>query len=353
MQITVQYTAQKKQLPPPGAALGFGQAFTDHMFLYDYDEGHGWHGARIVPYGPLALDPSCAALHYGQTIFEGLKCYRRPDGGLQLFRPLDNFERLQRSARRMAMQAPSVADCLEGLTKLLQIDAAWVPADCGTSLYIRPFVIATDSQLGVHPSHRYHFAIILSPVGAYYPQGLKPNDIYIESQYVRAVRGGTGEAKTGGNYSASLLAAQSAQQKGYVQVLWLDGVYQRYVEEVGAMNIFFVYGNHLRTPALNGSILPGITRDSVLRLAQDLGYTAAQEKIDIHELLKDLAAGRITESFGVGTAAVISPVGAFCYGERRYVLGERPGPISQLFYDRLTDIQYGRLSDSYGWVIAV
>lgn len=349
--ISVTRNPNPKAKPEDESKLGFGRLFTDHMFMQDYDEGMGWHDARIVPYGPLAMDPSCAALHYGQTIFEGLKCYRRADQGLQLFRAGDNFARMARSAARMGMAAPDLDTWMEGLKQLIDLDRDWVPARDGTSLYIRPAMIAMDPKLGVHTAQQYLFFIILSPVGAYYPGGLKPNDIYVEDSYVRAVRGGIGEAKTGGNYAASILAGIKAEQSGFAQVLWLDGVERKYVEEVGAMNIFFVYGDTLHTPKLNGSILPGITRDSVLKLAAQMGLKAVEERMEAETVLADIASGAITEAFGAGTAAVISPVKAFSYKGIRYTVGNGGiGRISRQLYDTLTGIQYGRAPDPFHWI---
>ncbi len=340
-----------KAKPQDESKLGFGRLFTDHMFLYEYDEGMGWHDARIVPYGPISMDPSCAALHYGQTIFEGLKCYRRQDQGLQLFRAKDNFARMSRSATRMGMAPPDTDTVMEGLRQLIDIDQDWVPRRDGTSLYVRPAMIAMDEKLGVHTAQKYLFFIILSPVGAYYPGGLAPNDIYVEDAYVRAVRGGIGEAKTGGNYAASILAGIKAEQSGFAQVLWLDGVEQKYIEEVGAMNIFFVYGDTLRTPKLNGSILPGITRDSVLKLAATMGLKAVEERLDVATVLNDIASGAVTEAFGAGTAAVISPVKAFSFKGTTYTVGDGGiGKVSQKLYDTLTGIQYGRVPDPFGWI---
>ncbi len=354
LHIDVQTSQNLKPKPQDESKLGFGAIFTDHMFVCDYTEGTGWHDARIVPYGPFQLDPSCAVLHYSQTIFEGMKCYRRKDGGIQLFRPRDNFARMNRSAKRMGMPELDTDTFMEGLLQLLRLDKDWVPHNPGTSLYIRPTLIATDNKLGVHASHSYLFYIILSPVGAYYPGGLAPNDIYVEDEYVRAVRGGIGETKAGANYAASLLAGMYAEKKGFVQVLWLDGVEQRYIEEVGSMNILFAYGNKVVTPKLSGSILPGITRDSVLKLARHLGYETAEEKMDIHEVLKDIESGKLTESFGSGTAAVISPVKSFSYKGKSYQVGNGGiGPVAQKLYDTLTGIQYGTVEDSLGWITKV
>lgn len=349
--ISVTLSQTLKPKPRDESHLGFGTIFTDHMFLLSYDKGQGWHDARVVPYAPFQMDPACAVLHYSQSIFEGLKCYRRADGGLQLFRAKDNFARMNRSAVRMGMPDLDQELCLEGLLKLLEVEKDWVPHQPGTSLYIRPTLIATDVKLGVHAAHSYLFYIILSPVGAYYANGLAPNDIYVEDQYVRAVRGGIGFTKAGGNYAASLLAGEEADKKGFAQVLWLDGVERRYIEEVGAMNIFFVYGKELVTPELNGNILPGITRDSVLKLAPRLGYTVREARIEAKQVLEDIRSGRVTEAFGSGTAAVISPVKAFSYQGESFCVGDgQIGQVAQSLYDHLTGIQYGVKEDSEGWI---
>lgn len=351
MEIKVQRTTSPKQKPQDESKLGFGQIFTDHMFLMNYTKGQGWHDARIVPYGAFDMDPACMVLHYGQAIFEGTKCYRREDGGLQLFRPEENLARMTRSAQRMGMPALDEAAALEGLKQLVKLDADWVPHQDGTSLYIRPTMISTDAHLGVHASHTYLFYIILSPVGAYYKEGLKPVGIYVEDEYVRAVRGGVGFTKCAGNYAASILAGEVAESKGYAQVLWLDGVEQKYVEEVGSMNMMFAYGNKIVTPMLNGSILPGITRNSILTLARQLGYEVEEKRLAIADIFADAKAGRLTEAFGTGTAAVISPVGELCWKDEKLTIGGgQIGPVAQKLYDTLTGIQYGRLPDENGWV---
>ncbi len=352
LNIQVTLSDHLKAKPADESALGFGRLFTDHMFLMDYETGKGWHDARIVPYGEFPIDPAAMVLHYGQAIFEGTKCYRRADGGLQLFRPGDNLARMSRSAERMCMPALDEETALEGLKQLIRIEADWVPHQEGTSLYIRPTMISTDVGLGVHASKKYLFFIILSPVGAYYKEGLKPVSIYVEDEYVRAVRGGVGFTKCAGNYAASILAGDIAEKKGFSQVLWLDGVEQKYVEEVGSMNMMFAYGNHIVTPKLNGSILPGITRDSVLKLARQLGYTAEEARLNIHEIFADAKAGRLTEAFGTGTAAVISPVGVLAMKDEKVTLGDGGiGRVSQHLYDTLTGIQYGRLPDENNWIV--
>ena len=351
-EVAVTLSANRKQKPQDESKLGFGSIFTDHMFLMDYERGKGWLNPRIVPYGDFAMDPAAMVFHYGQAIFEGTKCYRREDGGLQLFRPQDNLARMSNSAARMSMPRLDEETALAGLKKLVEIEADWVPHQPGTSLYIRPTMIALDAQLGVHAAHKYLFYIILSPVGAYYKEGLKPVGIYVEDQYVRAVRGGVGFTKCAGNYAASILAGEIAEQKGYAQVLWLDGVEQKYVEEVGSMNMMFAYGNKVVTPMLNGSILPGITRNSVLTLARQLGYEVEEKRLAIADIFEDAKQGRLTEAFGTGTAAVISPVGELCWKDERLTIGDGSiGPVAQKLYDTLTGIQYGRLRDENGWVV--
>lgn len=352
MNVQMNLSRNLKDKPADESKLGFGHIFTDHMLMINYTDGKGWHDARIVPYGNLSLDPACQVLHYGQEIFEGLKCYRTPQGGFNLFRPRANFERFARSAERMGMAPLPVEDGLETLLALLDVDKEWTPHQEGTSLYIRPTMIATDNHLGVSTSSTYLYYVILSPSGAYYASGLAPVGIYVEDSYVRAVRGGIGFAKTGGNYAASIRAGEIAEEKGYTQVLWLDGVEQKYVEEVGAMNMMFVIDGKIVTPMLNGSILPGITRDSILKLARHLGYETEERRIAIQEVFDAAHAGRLNEAFGTGTAAVVSPVGALCWnGEKLIINNGEIGPIAQKLYDTLTGIQYGELKDDFGWVV--
>ena len=354
LNITVTLSQNLKQKPADESALGFGRIFTDHMFIMDYELGIGWHNARIVPYGDFAMDPAAMVLHYGQAIFEGCKCYRRSDGGLQLFRAQDNFARMTRSAERMCMPALDEETAMEGLKQLIRVAADWVPHKEVTSLYIRPTMISMDVGLGVHASKKYRFFIILSPVGAYYKEGLKPVSIYVEDEYVRAVRGGVGFTKCAGNYAASILAGDVAEKKGYSQVLWLDGVEQTYIEEVGSMNMMFAYGTRIVTPRLNGSILPGITRDSVLKLARKLGYEAEESRLNVHDIFADAKSGKLTEAFGTGTAAVISPVGVLAMDDERITLGDGGiGPVAQKLYDTLTGIQYGRIEDTFGWITKI
>jgi branched-chain amino acid aminotransferase len=340
--------------PPAGQPLGFGQIFTDHMFVMDYQDGQGWIAPRIIPYGPLSLDPSVMVLHYGQAIFEGLKAYRKPDGGINLFRPRLNFERINNSNARMVIPPIDVDTCVDYLKQLIRLEKDWVPSAPGTSLYIRPFIFATDPYLGVRPSHTYKMLVILSPSGAYYPQGLNPVNIYVENEYVRAVKGGTGFAKTPGNYAASLISQANAYKAGFVQVLWLDGVHRRFIEEVGSMNVFFVIDGKIVTPELNGSILPGITRRTVLELGRSLGYQTEERQVAIDDLFAMAKAGRVSEVFGAGTAAVISPVGELKYGQETVIFNQgKIGEISQKFYDIITGIQYGQRPDPYGWTETV
>jgi branched-chain amino acid aminotransferase len=355
MKITVEPLAAEDRKPFP-ETLTFGKQFTNRMFSQHYSTELGWHDARIGPYRPLVLDPSTAVFHYAQEFFEGLKAYRRPDGDINLFRPWENMARFNRSAERMAMPQVDPEEHLEGLIELIALEHEWVPGQDGASLYIRPAMIATDASLGVHASHTYLHFIILSPVGAYFSSGFNPVAVHICRDYVRAVPGGTGHVKAGGNYAASLLVADEVSSQGYHQVLWLDAIEHRFVEEVGAMNIAFVYGGkHIATPALSGSILPGITRDSVLKLAPDLGYTVSEERIDADRMLDDTRSGRISEVFAMGTAAVIAPIGRLGCGDGDdIVLNDfEAGPVAQHLFKALTDIQYGRVPDPYGWTQVV
>ena len=350
-EIRVIPAATFKAKPADESRMGFGKLFTDYMFTMDYSVEKGWHDPRVEPYHPFTLDPCCSVFHYGQEIFEGLKCYRRKDGGIQTFRAKDNFARMDSSAERMCIPAFDQDVALKGMDELLKVEKDWVPYSSGASLYIRPAIIAVDAALGVHAAHHYIFFIILSPSGAYYPGGLAPVGIYVEDKYVRAVRGGVGFAKTGGNYAASIKAGDIAEKRGYTQVLWLDGVEQKYIEEVGAMNIMFVLDGKIVTPKLNGSILPGITRASILTIAQDLGYAVEERAVSMEEVLEAAENGHLGEAFGTGTAAVVSPVGKLGYQDRDYIInGGKIGPIAQKLYDTLTGIQFGEIEDKYGWI---
>jgi branched-chain amino acid aminotransferase len=335
--------------------IRFGTVFSDHMYTQVYDGAAGWHDAKIEPYGHFSLDPAAAVLHYGQEIFEGLKAYRRPDGGINLFRPEQNARRFNMSATRMVMPEVDEAEHIEALRALVSLDRNWVPDREGSSLYIRPAMIATSPKLGLGAAASYLHFIITGPAGPYFEQGFDPVSVYIADVYRRAVIGGVGEAKTGGNYAASLYMSEEVAQKGYTQVLWLDAIEGRYVEEVGAMNICFVHeGKRIVTPELTGSILAGITRDSVLQLAPTLGYEVSEERVDINEVLADIEAGKITEVFGCGTAAVVSPVGMLAMNEKQYVINNNePGPVAQELFDQLTGIQYGLREDPFGWVVPV
>ena len=352
MEIAFKKAETLKAHPPDEASLGFGTRFTDYMFVMDYNPEKGWHSPRIEPYGPMQMEPSTMVLHYGQAIFEGMKAYRTAGDAIQLFRPQENLKRLNRSGRRLCMPALDEEFVLRALIELLRIEKDWVPGAPGTSLYIRPTIIATDPYIGLRASHTYRFFIILSPVGAYYPEGFNPVKIWVTSQYVRAVRGGVGEAKTAGNYAASLYATELAHQEGYTQVMWLDGVELKYVEEVGSMNIFFKIAGELVTPMLNGSILSGVTRDSVIRLAESWGMKVTERRIGIDEIYRAHEQGELQEVFGSGTAAVISPVGHIKYDGREITVGDGSvGPVAGRLFKELMDIQYGRAKDPFGWVM--
>ncbi|MEW5913110.1 MAG: branched-chain amino acid aminotransferase [Thermodesulfobacteriota bacterium] len=345
---------QRKTKPADESALGFGQIFCDHMFLMDYDPQHGWHHPRIAPYGPLALDPAALVLHYGQEVFEGLKAYRGVDGGIYMFRPQANFERMNRSNRRLCIPELPVPECLEHLYELVRTEQEWVPTLEGTSLYVRPTVIATEACLGVKVSKKYLYYVIMGPVGAYYPEGFNPVKIYVEEKYVRAAAGGVGEAKTMGNYAASLLAAEEAHAKGFTQVLWLDACDKKSIEEVGTMNMFFVISGEVITSPLTGSILPGVTRDSVLTLCRTWGLKVSERKVTIDEVIAAQKDGILEEAFGTGTAAVISPVGSIHYRGKDYqVAAGATGKLSNRLYDELTGIQLGKRPDPFGWVVKV
>ena len=341
-------TAPKQK--PDQNKLGFGNYFTDHMFLMNYDEGEGWHNPRIVPYGPIALEPSAMCLHYGQEVFEGLKAYCGVDGRIRLFRPEENMARLNLSNERLCIPLIDEALAVRAVEELVKVDQDWIPTQDGTSLYIRPFIFAVDPQVGVHPAAHLIFCIILSPVGAYYPEGLNPIKIFVEEKYVRAVKGGLGFTKAAANYASSLKAQQEAQAQGFAQVLWLDGVQRKYIEEVGTMNVFFVLGDEIVTPALQGSILGGITRKSCIDLLRGWGYTVNERPLALEEVVAAAKAGQLKEAFGSGTAAVVSPIGALrCGGETLAINNGQIGAISQRLYDELTGIQWGKVEDTYGW----
>lgn len=351
--ISIEKTTNPKSKPDQND-LGFGQYFSDHMYILDYTKGKGWHDARIIPYGPLPMDPSTMVFHYGQAIFEGLKAYKAKDGRILLFRPEKNMERVNLSNERLSIPLIDVDFGVEAIKALVSIDRDWIPTASGTSLYIRPFIIATDPYLGVRPSNTYKFMIILSPSGAYYPTGLNPVKILIENEFVRAVKGGTGFAKTPGNYASSLKAQDIAHDKGYVQVLWLDGVERKYIEEVGSMNVFFVIDGEVVTPSLEGSILPGITRNSVIQLLKHWGVKITERKVSVQELYDAHAAGKLEEAFGTGTAAVISPIGELNWNDKVIGLSEgKIGKLSARLYDTITGIQNGVIKDEFGWMVEV
>ncbi len=349
LDIKITKTTTPKEKPAKGAALGFGRIFTDHMFIMNYTEGKGWHDARIEPYHNLELSPASMVFHYGQEMFEGLKAYRNGDAAY-LFRPDMNAKRANASNERLCIPEIPEEYFVEAVKELVKVDKDWIPTDEGTSLYIRPFVIATDDFLGVAPSKTYMFIVILSPSGAYYASGLAPVGIWIEDEYVRAVKGGMGFAKTGGNYAASLIAQVKAHDGGYSQVLWLDGVERKYIEEVGAMNIFFKINGKIVTPMLNGSILPGITRNSVIQVCKSWGYEVEERKISVDELVAAAKDGSLEEVFGTGTAAVISPVGKLRYvDDVMEIGGGKIGELTQKLYDTITGIQWGKTEDPFGW----
>lgn len=351
MEIKVTLTDSPKAKPADESKLGFGQIFTDHMFLMDYSNEKGWHDPRIVPYGPIPLDPSAACFHYAQEIFEGMKAYRTAEGKIQFFRPQENFKRLNASCDRLVIPHLDEKLLLDSLKKLVEIEKDWVPHEKDTSLYIRPFIISNQAVLGVHPSKTYIYCVILSPSGAYYKGGLNPVKIYVETKYVRAVKGGMGMVKTGGNYAASLIAQEEAEKEGYSQVLWLDGVERKYIEEVGAMNVFFKIGDEIVTPELSGSILPGITRKSVLEVLRSWGLKVSERRLSVDELMKAAQDGTLEEAWGTGTAAVISPIGELkCDDIVTTINGNKIGPLSQKLYDTLTDLQWGRSKDPFGWI---
>lgn len=352
--IRIELTKSPKEKPADQSKLGFGNYYTDHMFLMNYDEGQGWHDARIVPYGPIALDPAAMCLHYGQEVFEGLKAYRAKDGRILLFRPDRNMARLNLSNDRLCIPAIDEEFAIEAVKKLVSVEKDWIPTEEGTSLYIRPFIFAVDAHVGVHPAKHLIFAIILSPVGAYYPEGLNPVKIYVEDEYVRAVKGGMGFTKTGGNYAASLKAQDEAEKKGYTQVLWLDGVERKYIEEVGTMNVFFVIDDEIITPELRGSILGGVTRMSCVELLRSWGMKVSERKLSIDEVAEAAKQGRLKEAFGSGTAAVISPIGELRWGDDVMTINNGEiGEISAKLYENLTGIQWGNLPDTFGWTVEV
>ena len=353
LDIKITRAAALKPQPDPDT-LVFGKTFTDHMFLMNYTDGQGWHDPRVEPYGPLPFDLSCMVFHYAQEIFEGMKAYRTPEGRVQLFRPYENARRMNSSCRRLCIPEIPEEDFVQAVKAIVDADQAWVPHKVGTSLYIRPFIIATDCSLGVHASHSYLFAIICCPVGAYYPEGINPVKIYVEDEDVRAVKGGTGFTKCGGNYAASIRAGERAEEQGFSQVLWLDGVHRKYIEEVGSMNVMFKIGGTVVTPELTGSVLPGITRKSCLELLRDWGYSVEERLVSARELFDAAQTGSLEEAWGTGTAAVVSPIGLLAWEDRRAaVSGGSIGPLTQKLYDTLTGIQWGTVEDAHSWTVPV
>lgn len=353
-EIKIERTKTPKAKPCDESKLGFGQIFTDHMYVMAYNTERGWHDPKVVPYRNIELEPSAMVFHYGQEMFEGMKAYKTAEDGILLFRPDKNIERANNSNRRLCIPPIPEDDFLNAVKTIVAVDADWIPTAPGTSLYIRPFVIATDPFLGVRPSNTYLFIVILSPVGAYYASGLNPVKIWIEDDYVRAVRGGIGEAKTGGNYVASMAAQVKAHEEGYSQVLWLDGVERKYIEEVGAMNIFFKINGKVVTPELNGSILPGVTRASCIDLCRHWGLPVEERKVSVDELVAAARDGSLEECWGSGTAAVISPVGVLRFGDEVMQIADGGiGAVSQKLYDTVTGIQNGVLPDELNWTVKV
>lgn len=352
MKIRIEKASELKQKPDFNK-LGFGKYFTDHMFIMDYSDKDGWHDARIVPFGNISLHPASTVLHYGAEIFEGLKAYKTADG-YQMFRPYENAKRMNDSAERLCLPAIEPEDFVKAIIELINIDYDWIPDAPGTSLYIRPYMFGNDENLGVHAVHNATFVIILSPVGSYYAEGLNPVKITIEDKDVRAVRGGTGYAKCGGNYAASMRAGKVAAGKGFSQVLWLDGVERKYIEEVGAMNVMFKIDGEIVTPKLTGSVLPGITRKSAIEILKEWGYNVSERLLSVDELISAAENGKLEEAWGTGTAAVISPIGLLSYKDKDHVVSDNKiGTLTQKLYDELTGIQWGKKADVRNWVVSV
>jgi branched-chain amino acid aminotransferase len=345
---------KRKAKPTDESKLGFGKIFTDHIFTMPWHEGKGWHDPLIEPYRPLQLDPTAMCLHYAQEIFEGMKAYRGKGGALFLFRPMENIRRMNVSAERLCMPKIDEGLFMEALTKLILIERDWIPHGSGTSLYIRPTMIATEPALGVHPSNEYLFFIIVGPVGAYYPEGFAPTKIYVTEDYCRSVPGGTGYCKAGGNYASSLYATEIAKGMGYTQVLWLDAIERKYVEEVGTSNMFFMIGDELITAPLAGTILPGITRDSVIRLAESWGVKVSERRLSMDEIMAAIAGGTLAEAFASGTAAIVSPVGQIYYRGVEYpIAGGKTGALTERLYNEILQIQYGMKGDPFGWSVKI
>ena len=346
--------ARTLKTKPKDAELGFGQIFTDHMFVADFQEEKGWYDPRVEPYGPLEMDPAAAVLHYAQSVFEGLKAFRGVDGKVRLFRPQKNIERLNNSARRMCIPPLDPDLALQSIVTLVGVEREWVPRTIGTSLYIRPTIVANEPFLGVRPAKSYVYFVILSPVGAYYPEGMAPVKIRVEEKYVRAVEGGLGSAKTGANYAASLMAAEEAKHAGYTQVLFLDGVHRKFIDEVGTMNIMVKIGDEVITPPAGGTVLAGVTRDSALSLMRTWGLKVSERPLTIDEVVAAHKSGALKEVWGTGTAAVISPVGELAYKNEKMVIhAGRIGELTQKLYDAIVGIQYGKSPDPDKWTVEV
>ncbi len=346
--------AKMKTKPADESKLGFGKIFTDHFFTMKYHEGRGWHDAMIEPYRPLAIEPTAMCLHYGQEVFEGLKAYRGKNDRVFLFRPDQNIKRMNISAERLCMPRIDTDLFMEGLKKLILVEKDWVPHSHGASLYIRPTMIATEAALGMRHANEYLFFIVLSPVGVYYPQGFSPTSMYVTEEHVRAVRGGIGYCKAAGNYAASLLASRLAMEKGFTQVIWLDAIEKKYIEEVGTSNIFFLIGEELITPPLGGSILPGVTRDSIIRIAKSWNVTVSERRLSIDEVIDAEARGSLKEAFASGTAAIVSPIGQISYRGKAIVINAgKTGALTEKLYNEILQIQYGDKEDPYGWRVPV
>jgi len=345
---------KRKAKPDDESQLGFGKVFTDHFFTMSYHTGRGWHDPLIEPYRPLQLDPTAMCLHYAQEIFEGIKAYRGKGGALFMFRPMENIRRMNVSAERLCMPQLDERLFMEAMTKLILLEKEWIPRGSGTSVYIRPTMIATEPALGVHSANEYLFFIIMGPVGPYYPEGFAPTKIFVTEDYCRSVPGGTGYVKAGGNYAASLYAGEIAKKMGYTQVLWLDAVERKYVEEVGTSNMFFMIGDELITAPLTGTILAGITRDSVIRLAGSWGVKVSERRLSMDEIMAAIAGGTMREAFASGTAAVVSPVGQIYYRKKEYPIGDgRTGQLTERLYNEIIQIQYGMKDDPFGWRLKI
>lgn len=352
MDIRVEKTQTPKAKPAKGEELGFGTHFTDHMFIMDYDADQGWHDARIVPFGPIMMHPGSTILHYGAGAFEGMKAYRKADGTCQLFRPEENAKRMERSIDRLCLPHLDAETILDVIERFVAFEQDWVPSEKGESLYIRPYEFGCDEPIGLHTIKKAKFMIITCPVGNYYKEGLKPVKIAIEEHDVRAVRGGTGDCKVGGNYAASNRAEAVAEENGFTQVLWLDGVHQKYIEEVGSMNVMFKINGEVITPMLTGSVLPGITRKSAIEYLKSKGYKVTERLITAEEVIDAVKTGKLEEAWGTGTAAVVSPIGILHYeGVDYHINNNEIGPVCHELYEGLTGIQWGRTEDTFGWTV--